>query len=236
MNEFWKYTMLFLLVEFIVFVAASSLQVLPMSFLVQQFQQVEESISNSTLVNFLAIYSNNVRIDLASSVPFIGPVILLVTIFITGQVVYAVAVSSFSSILPGGLVGFLTSVLLFLMPHGVVELLSYALAASDSVMVVKLYYRGYNGNVILRYFVAFLTLSLVNLAVAAALEASELSIAQVTLQESILGTEKVYALWVVAAPYLVALYFAQKRLEARLLGGHTGGSDRSPSDLGPQPS
>ena len=229
MNEFWKYTMLFLLVEFAVFTAASSLQVLPMSFLVQQFQQVEENLSNSTLLNFLAIYSNNVKIDIASSVPFIGPAIMLVTIFITGQVVYAVAASSFSSVFPGGLVGFLTSVLLFLMPHGVIELLSYALAASDSVMVVKLYYRGYNGNVILKYFVTFLILSLVNLAVAAALEASELSIAQVTSRESLTGTEKVYGLWVVTAPYLVALYFAQKRLEARLLGVHTGGSGRSPS-------
>ncbi len=227
MNEFWKYTVILLLVEAAVFIASASIGVLPLSFLLEQYSQLEQNVSKSAIYNFLLIYTNNFRIDLLSSIPIIGPPSLMFVIFTTGQVVYAVALNVFH--FQSSLAGPLTALFLLLMPHGVVEFLSYAMASSVSIRAVQLYRRGFDVDLIIKYFFTFLALSLVNLAVAAALEATELSLAGE-------GIIYAYALWLVAGPYLVLLYFAQKKVELRLLAGHIEGSDRFPQGSAHQPS
>jgi len=232
-NPFAKYTLILFAVEVFVFVLAASLPAMNQPELVSTFHNVTRAVNGSVSNDFVLIFSNNAVVDVGSSVPFLGVVFMLIAIFQTGQVISAVA-SSILGNLPvlSQVAGGLIALVLVLMPHGTVELLSYAMASADSIRTAKFLLGRYPLTFALKYFLSFLLLSLFNLAVAALLESVELALTAHSLLFGILFT---FGLWVFALPYLIALYFVQKRIEAKLLASHRGDSGRFPQPSAPQP-
>ena len=78
---------------------------------------------------FSAIFENNVRVALLEMIPAAGAFLFGVSIFTTGQVIQALAISSH---LPGPLFG----LALFFFPFSIVELSSYAIAAASGTMLI----------------------------------------------------------------------------------------------------
>ncbi len=78
---------------------------------------------------FSAIFDNNLRVALLEMVPAAGALFFAVSIFTTGQVIQALAISSN---LPGPLFG----VALFFFPFAIVELSSYAVAVASGTLVL----------------------------------------------------------------------------------------------------
>jgi len=99
--------------------------------LVRQANSILGSTGNQTSVSiFTAILSNNARVAGVEMIPAAGAALFVASIFTTGQIIQALAISSN---VPGPLFG----VLLFFFPFAIVELSAYAIAvASGSMLIV----------------------------------------------------------------------------------------------------
>ncbi|MGC9105537.1 MAG: stage II sporulation protein M [Thermoprotei archaeon] len=233
MNPFAKYTLITFAVEVFVFIVAASLPATNQPELISTYHNLTRAVNGSLLNDFVLIFSNNAVVNVGSSIPFVGVVIMLIAIFQTGQVISAVASSLLGDLpLVSNVAGGLLAFVLLLMPHGAVELLSYAMASAVSLRTAKFLLSRYRLTFTLKYFFYFLLLSLFNLAVAAALESLELTISTNSL---LLGLIITFGLWIFALPYLIALYFVQKRIELRLLASRRADNGHSPQPSTPQP-
>jgi len=95
-------------------------------------QQLVQSVNGGGPIDmFYGIFLNNVRIALIEAIPFVGPVFLGYSIFYTGEVLQAFAVSSNPPV-PPLILGAVT----FVFPHALIEFAGYAVAVTASVMLV----------------------------------------------------------------------------------------------------
>ena len=95
-------------------------------------QQLVQSVNGGGPIDmFYGIFLNNVRIALIDAIPFVGPVFLGYSIFYTGEVLQAFAVSSNPPV-PPLILGAVT----FVFPHALIEFAGYAVAVTASVMLV----------------------------------------------------------------------------------------------------
>jgi hypothetical protein len=121
-----------LLVELTIFFLATSV---PMNAATQQALQSEENnitgVSNSLgpTGQFIYIFTHNAAIAFGEMIPVVGGILWVVSIYLTGQIFQAVALSHGA---PGALYG----LLLFFFPFAIVELSAYAVAASSGVMLI----------------------------------------------------------------------------------------------------
>ena len=121
-----------LFVELAIFFLAASV---PINAVTQQALQSEAknlSSASSSLgpTNlFVYIFSHNAAIAFGEMVPVVGGLLWVVSIYTTGQIVQAVALSQGAS---GALYGFS----LLLLPFTIVELTAYTVAVSSGVMVI----------------------------------------------------------------------------------------------------
>ena len=98
--------------------------------LLKQADEILGNASNPTPNQvFTLILGNNIRVALLEVVPVIGPIIFVLSIFTTGQVIQAVAISNG---LPVGIYG----LLLFIFPFALVELAAYATAVGSGAMLL----------------------------------------------------------------------------------------------------
>ncbi|MCQ4336783.1 MAG: stage II sporulation protein M [Sulfolobales archaeon] len=230
MNPLAKLTLVLFVIEVVLFVASASVPAYDEQTLLSTFHNLTDAVNGSVINDFVLIYSNNAVITLASSLPFVGVLIMLLVIFNTGQVVSAAAAALFGTFsVPSSVAGGLVAILLVLMPHGTVEFLSYAIASATSLRTGLFVLKRYPLSFIAKYFITFLLMSLFNLAVAALLESVEITF---SLGGSVIG---VFSLWVFALPYLIGLYYLQRKLEIKLLASSKEGSDRYPQPSVPQP-
>ncbi len=111
---------------------------------------------------FVAILTNNLRVALFEMIPLAGAALFLASIFTTGQVIQALAISSN---IPGPVFG----LLLFFFPFSLVELSAYALAvASGSMLLVAWRRKRLKAEV--RVFMFEAAVVIVTLVIAAAME------------------------------------------------------------------
>jgi uncharacterized membrane protein SpoIIM required for sporulation len=150
-------------------------------------QQARDLISSTTskgpLGLMLSIFANNVRVAFLEMIPVAGPLIFAYSIFVTGQILQAFAISSN---VPAPLVGFF----LFFLPFAVVELSAYAIAVSSGIMLLVAWRRKRLGSELKVFAVEALVVALV-LITAAAMET-------VTIEDPLLG----FSLWI---PLLAAV-------------------------------
>ena len=98
----------------------------------QEGQQLVESVNGGgPLDMFSGIFLNNVRIALIEAIPFAGPLFLGYSIFYTGEVLQAFAVSS-TPPLPPLILGAVT----FVFPHALLEFAGYAVAVTAGLMLI----------------------------------------------------------------------------------------------------
>lgn len=121
-----------LLVELTIFFLAASV---PMNTVTQQVLQNEEKnitgTSNSLgpTGQFVFIFAHNAAIAFGEMVPAVGGLLWVVSIYATGQILQAVALSQGA---PGALYG----LLLLFFPFAIIELAAYAVAVSSGVMLI----------------------------------------------------------------------------------------------------
>ena len=121
-----------LLVELAIFFTAMMVPIAPaqQQDLVNQANNLLNSTGNQTPFGiFSAIFSNNARVALIDLVPAAGAALFVASIFTTGQVIQALALSK-------GLPGPLFGVSLFLFPFALVELSAYAIAVASGTMLI----------------------------------------------------------------------------------------------------
>jgi uncharacterized membrane protein SpoIIM required for sporulation len=121
-----------LLVELIIFFVAMVIPIGPaqQQELVRQANDLLGSTGQQTSITiFSAIFSNNIRVALIDMVPAAGAALFVASIYTTGQVIQALAISN-------GLPGPLFGVLLFLFPFALVELSAYAIAVASGTMLL----------------------------------------------------------------------------------------------------
>ncbi len=138
---------------------------------------------------FAAILANNMRVALLEMVPVAGAALFALSIFTTGQVIQALAVSSN---LPGPVFG----LALFFFPFAIVELSAYAVAVASGSMLLVAWRRRMLGKEV-RIFALEMTLVVLAIIVAAAMETVGLVDPFVSL-----------ALWLPTAAGIAALVFA----------------------------
>src|SRR5207245_1023435 len=98
----------------------------------QEGQQLVQSVNGGgPLDTFSGIFLNNVRIALIEAIPFVGPVFLGYSIFYTGEVLQAFALSA-NPPLPPLILGAVT----FVLPHSLIEFAGYAVAVTAGVMLI----------------------------------------------------------------------------------------------------
>jgi len=98
----------------------------------QEGQQLVQSVNGGgPLDTFSGIFLNNVRIALIEAIPFVGPVFLGYSIFYTGEVLQAFALSA-NPPLPPLILGAVT----FVFPHALIEFAGYAVAVTAGVMLI----------------------------------------------------------------------------------------------------
>ena len=98
----------------------------------QEGQQLVQSVNGGgPLDTFSGIFLNNVRIALIEAIPFVGPVFLGYSIFYTGEVLQAFALSSNPPV-PPLILGAVT----FVFPHSLIEFAGYAVAVTAGVMLI----------------------------------------------------------------------------------------------------
>ena len=123
-----------LLIELTIFFIAMAFPLDPtqQQSLYTEGQQLVQSVNGGgPLDMFYGIFLNNVRIALIDAIPFVGPVFLGYSIFYTGEVLQAFAVSSNPPV-PPLILGAVT----FVFPHALIEFAGYAVAVTASVMLV----------------------------------------------------------------------------------------------------
>ncbi len=123
-----------LLIELIVFFAAMAfpLDRSQQQSLYQEGQQLIQSVNGGgPLDMFSGIFLNNVRIALIEAIPFVGPVFLGYSIFYTGEVLQAFAVSSTPPFPP-----LVLGVVTFVFPHALIEFAGYAVAVTAGLMLI----------------------------------------------------------------------------------------------------
>src|SRR5712691_12997579 len=104
-----------LVVELTIFIIAMAFPLNPaqQQSLNQEAQQLVQSVnSGGPLDTFSGIFLNNVRIALIEAIPFVGPVFLGYSIFYTGEVLQAFALSSNPPLPP-----LIHSAVTFVFPH-----------------------------------------------------------------------------------------------------------------------
>jgi len=111
---------------------------------------------------FVAIFANNVKVALLEMVPVAGAALFVASIFTTGQVIQALAISNS---LPGPVFG----LLLFFFPFSLVELSAYALAVGSGSMLLFAWKRK-RLKIELKVFVLEAAIVVATLVVAAAME------------------------------------------------------------------
>jgi Stage II sporulation protein M len=161
--------------------------------LVRQANNLLGSTGNQTSTSiFEAIFTNNIRVALIEMVPAAGAALFAASIFTTGQVVQALALSS-------GLPGPVFGMLIFFFPFAIVELSAYAIAvASGSMLVIAWRRKKLKEEV--RVFVAEVALVLVCIFLAAAMET-------VGIVSPLVG----FALWLPTAVAIFALVMAVRQ-------------------------
>src|SRR2546428_10105442 len=98
----------------------------------QEGQQLVQSVNGGgPLDTFSGIFLNNVRIALIEAIPFVGPVFLGYSIFYTGEVLQAFALSA-NPPLPPLILGAVT----FVFPHALIEFGGYAVAVTAGAMLI----------------------------------------------------------------------------------------------------
>jgi uncharacterized membrane protein SpoIIM required for sporulation len=123
-----------LVIELTIFFGAMSYPLDPaqQQSLNQEGQQLVQSVnSGGPLDTFFGIFLNNVRIGLIEAIPFVGPVFLGYSIFYTGEVLQAFAVSSNPPISP-----LILGAVTFVFPHALIEFAGYAVAVTAGVMLI----------------------------------------------------------------------------------------------------
>jgi hypothetical protein len=121
-----------LLVELTIFFLATSM---PMDAATQQMlvngakNLSTTSSSSGPTGQFVYTFTHNATIAFLEMVPVIGGLLWVVSIYVTGQVVQALALSQGA---PGALYG----LLLLFFPYAIVELASYAVAVSSGIMLI----------------------------------------------------------------------------------------------------
>ena len=123
-----------LLIELTIFFMAMAFPLDPtqQQSLYTEGQQLVQSVNGGGPIDmFYGIFLNNVRIALIEAIPFVGPVFLGYSIFYTGEVLQAFAVSSNPPV-PPLILGAVT----FVFPHALIEFAGYAVAVTASVMLV----------------------------------------------------------------------------------------------------
>ncbi|MDV3243809.1 MAG: stage II sporulation protein M [Nitrososphaerales archaeon] len=158
--------------------------------LVQQANTLVESTSGQGSAGiFATILANNMRVALLEMVPVAGAALFALSIFTTGQVIQALAVSSN---LPGPVFG----LALFLFPFAIVELSAYAVAVASGSMLLVAWRRRMLGKEV-RVFALEMTLVVLAIVVAAAMET-------VGLVDPFVS----FALWLPTAVGMATLVFA----------------------------
>ena len=194
-----------LLVELTIFFLAASV---PMNAVTQQALQNEEKnitgVSNSLgpTGQFVYIFTHNAAIAFGEMVPVVGGLLWVVSIYVTGQILQAVALSQGA---PGALYG----LLLLFFPFAIVELSAYAVAVSSGVMLIVTWRRRRLGSEI-RVLVLEAGVVASMLLVAAAMET-------VTIINPVLGI----ALWIPTGLTIAALALISARAQSA--------SDRRPT-------
>lgn len=193
------------LVELTIFFLAASV---PMDAATQQLLQHEannvtvESNSLGLTGQFVYIFTHNAVIAFGEMVPVVGGLLWVVSIYATGQIFEAVALSQGA---PGALYG----LLLLFFPFAVVELSAYAVAVGSGVMLIVAW-RRHRLRRETRVFVLEIGVVAAMLLVAAAMET-------VTIANPVLGI----ALWIPTGLTIAALALISARAQPPSDGGPT---------------
>ena len=173
--------------EIIIFLISSGMPVYSPS-LVQQYNSLEQSITNQSYIGIaISIFANNIRVAILDFIPAIGIIFFAYSIVNTGMLLSAVATAK-------GLPGFIVALLLLTLPHSFVELPSYAIAtASGLYMLIR-------RNDWIRGLITFVIVP-IELFLAALVEAS------------LFFVSNPYIMWGVSAPILVGLFFFYEYLQ-----------------------
>ncbi len=121
-----------LIIELVLFFAAMAVPLDPVqqrSFLSEGKQLTQSLNGTNPLDTFYVIYLNNVRIGLIEAVPFVGPLFFGYSIYTSGQILAAFAISTN---LPPLLLGAVT----FIFPHALIEFAGYAIAVTAGLMLI----------------------------------------------------------------------------------------------------
>jgi uncharacterized membrane protein SpoIIM required for sporulation len=157
--------------------------------LVEQANSIINSTTGQTPTGvFSAISENNIRVALVEMVPVVGILLFAFSIFTTGQVIQALALSQ-------GLPGPLFGAALFIFPFAIVELSAYAVAVVSGLMLIVAWRRKrLRGE--LRVFAIEASIVVAAILIAAAMETA-----------GILDPIYSFSLWLPTALGLAALVF-----------------------------
>ncbi len=121
-----------LIIAIVLFLAAMSVPLDParQRIFLSAGQNITESVSATNPLDTISfIYVNNVRIGLIEAVPFVGPLFFGYSIYTSGQILEAFAISTN---VPPLLLGAVT----FIFPHALIEFAGYAVAVTAGVMLI----------------------------------------------------------------------------------------------------
>lgn len=158
--------------------------------LVRQANNLLGSSGNQGSVSiFVAIFANNLKVSLIEMIPAVGAALFVASIYTTGQVIQALAISSN---LPGPVFG----LLLFFFPFALLELSAYAIAVASGTMLIVAWRRKQLAREV-RVFVLEAVVVVFTLVLAAAMET-------VGIVNPLVG----FALWLPTALGIFALVMA----------------------------
>ncbi len=121
-----------LIIAIVLFLAAMSVPLDPahQRIFLSAGRNITESVSATNPLDTISfIYLNNVRIGLIEAVPFVGPLFFGYSIYTSGQILEAFAISTN---VPPLLLGAVT----FIFPHALIEFAGYAVAVTAGVMLI----------------------------------------------------------------------------------------------------
>ncbi len=173
----WPLIAILFVIELVVIIGVSNLQFLPseLSTYENQYNNLAPVLNASASSQVSAIFANNFKVATVELIPALGLAVFGLSLYETARVVEAIG------IIKGVGVGFALANLFFL-PSTWLELPAYAIAAAESIYMVRYIYLGFKkgGGYFmreLRFFLVNLMLIGAVLIVAAVFEVSEIQIA-----------------------------------------------------------
>ncbi|MDG7020708.1 MAG: stage II sporulation protein M [Nitrososphaerota archaeon] len=202
----WRLILATFLLELAIVVVVSNLPFFPheLSTYEQQYNTTAALLNQPAQGQVIGIFLNNVRVAAVETIPALGVAVLGFSLYETARIIAVIGIVH-------GMPVYEDLATLFLLPSTWLELPAYALAATESIYVVRtLVRRGAGVTTEARLFVVNLGLIVLVLIVAAVFEVGEIQIEAATTTASGAPTPEAPVIFLTWVPFFVIVWWVSR--------------------------